>query len=80
MAQNLDRPLLAPPGVPAERVKELREALDATLADAAFRADIDKRQLQLNPTRGEEMTRALGRAVSFSPEVIAAARETMGGR
>jgi hypothetical protein len=47
---------------------------------AAFRADIAKHQLELMPTGGEEMTRALGRAFSFPAEVIAAARETMGGR
>ncbi len=37
--QNMDRPMMLPPGVPAERVKELREALNATLADPAFRAE-----------------------------------------
>jgi tripartite-type tricarboxylate transporter receptor subunit TctC len=78
--QSLDRPVMAPPGVPAERVKELRDALDATVADPAFVADIEKRNLHLDPVGGEEMTKALARAFSFPPDVIAAARETLGGR
>jgi tripartite-type tricarboxylate transporter receptor subunit TctC len=80
VAQGMDRPVLLPPGVPAERVKELREAYEATVADPAFHAEIDKRNLHLDPVRGEAMTRSLERAFSAPPEVIAAARETMGGR
>ena len=43
VSQDLDRPVLAPPGVPAERVKLLRDAFNATMADPAFLADIKKR-------------------------------------
>ena len=32
----LGRPLMAPPGVPADRIAILRRAFDATMADAAF--------------------------------------------
>src|SRR3989442_7145076 len=39
VTQDLDRPLLLPPGVPAERVRELRAAFNATVADPAFYAD-----------------------------------------
>jgi tripartite-type tricarboxylate transporter receptor subunit TctC len=78
--QSLDRPVMAPPGVPAERVKELRDALDSTVVAPAFLADIEKRNLHLDAVGGEEMTKALARAFSFPPEVVAAARETMGGR
>ena len=79
VAQNLDRPVLAPPGVPAERVSELRAALAATLADPEFRADIEKRNLHIDPVRGEDMAAAYARAFAFPPEIIAAVREVMGG-
>jgi tripartite-type tricarboxylate transporter receptor subunit TctC len=79
VAQNLDRPVLAPPGAPAERVSELRAALAATLADPEFRADIEKRNLHIDPVRGEDMAAAYARAFAFSPEIIAAVREVMGG-
>jgi tripartite-type tricarboxylate transporter receptor subunit TctC len=66
--------------VPAERVKALRAALAAVMRDEAFRAEVERRNLQVDPTRGEDMTAMLQRAFSAPPEVIAAARETMGGR
>jgi tripartite-type tricarboxylate transporter receptor subunit TctC len=69
-----------PPGVPAERVKELRDAFDATMADAAFRAEIDRRNLHVDPVRGEEMTKAFARAFALPPEIIAGAREMMAGK
>src|ERR1700693_1917868 len=36
VSQSLDRPVMLPPGVPAGRVEELRQAFDATMVDAAF--------------------------------------------
>ncbi len=50
---------MLPPSVPAERVKELRDAFDATIADPAFRADIERRNLHVDPVRGEEMARGV---------------------
>jgi tripartite-type tricarboxylate transporter receptor subunit TctC len=76
--QKSDRPVLLPPGVPDERVKELRQAFDNTMADPAFRAEIDKRNLHVDPIGGEELTAAFAAAFSSPPDVIAAARETMG--
>ena len=80
VSQTMDRPVLAPPGVPAERVRTLRDALIAVTRDDAFRADVERRNLQVDPLRGEDMTAMLQRAFFAPPEVIAAARETMGGR
>ncbi|MEA2904755.1 MAG: hypothetical protein QOC56_1118 [Alphaproteobacteria bacterium] len=80
VTQTLDRPVMLPPGVPAERVKELRDAFDATMADTAFRADIERRNLHVDPVRGEDMAKAFARAFALPPEVIAGARDMMGGR
>ena len=80
VAQNMDRPVLAPPGVPAERVKELRAAFDATMADHAFRADIEKRSLHIDPMRGADMAAAYTKAFSFPPEIISAVRDVMGAK
>jgi tripartite-type tricarboxylate transporter receptor subunit TctC len=79
VAQNLDRPVVAPPGLPPERVKELRDAFAATLADPAFRAEIEKRSLSIDPTRGEDMTTAYAKAFAYPPDIIAAVRDIMGG-
>jgi tripartite-type tricarboxylate transporter receptor subunit TctC len=80
VTQDLDRPVLAPPGVPPDRVKALRTAFDATMADPAFRADIDKLRLTLDWVRGEEVAKTLANAYAMPPEVVAAAKETMAGK
>jgi tripartite-type tricarboxylate transporter receptor subunit TctC len=80
VTQDLDRPVLAPPGVPAARVKLLRDAFNATMNDPAFRADIDKLRLTLDWVPGEEVAKSIAGAYAASPEVVAAAKETMAGK
>ena len=80
LTQTLDRPVMLPPNVPAERVKQMRAAFDATMADPAFRAEIERRNLHVDPVRGEEMTKAFERAFALPEEIIAGAREMMAGR
>jgi tripartite-type tricarboxylate transporter receptor subunit TctC len=80
LTQGLDRPVMLPPGVPAERVRELRAAFDSTIADGAFRADIERRNLHIDPVPGEEMAKAFERAFALPPEIIAGAREMTAGR
>jgi hypothetical protein len=68
-------------GVPAGRVEELRQAFDATMADAAFRLDVEKRNLHVDPVGGEAgQGGVLDRAFALPADVIAGAREMMGGR
>jgi tripartite-type tricarboxylate transporter receptor subunit TctC len=55
MSTILARPYIAPPGVPAERVKALRDAFMATMRDPEFLAETDKMGLDISPTSGEEM-------------------------
>jgi tripartite-type tricarboxylate transporter receptor subunit TctC len=78
VTQNMDRPLLLPPGVPSDRVKELRAAFNATMADPAFRADASRMRLHLDPVTGEDLARQLAHAYALPADIIAAAKETMG--
>ncbi len=80
VSQDLDRPVLAPPGVPAERVKELRNAFNATMTDAAFRADIKRLRLTLDWVKGEEVAATLAAAYSMPADVVEAAKATMAGK
>ena len=80
VTQDLDRPVLAPPGVPAERLKLLREAFNATMADPAFRANIDKLRLTLDWVPGEDVAKTIAAAYAMPPAVVAAAKETMAGK
>ena len=80
VSQNLDRPVLAPPGVPAERIKELRNAFDATMNDPAFLAEIARKNLQVEPTSGAEMTAVLAKAFSVPAGVVDSLRDIMAPR
>jgi tripartite-type tricarboxylate transporter receptor subunit TctC len=57
--QIMGRPFLAPPRVPADRVKALRDAFDATMKDKAYLAEAAKQKLEINPVRGERINQLL---------------------
>ena len=78
VTQKLDRPILAPPGTPAARVKELREGLAATVRDPDFIAELEKKRLTLEPTSAEEAIRIYRAAYASPPGVVDAVREIMG--
>jgi tripartite-type tricarboxylate transporter receptor subunit TctC len=80
VSQGLDRPVLMPPNTPPARVQEIREAFKATVSDPEFIAEIKRRNMGLDPVWGEEMTATLEKALASPPDVIAAAREALGGR
>jgi tripartite-type tricarboxylate transporter receptor subunit TctC len=77
VTQDIDRPVLMPPGVPAARLKLMRDAFNATMVDPAFRVDIDKLRLTLDWVRGEEVANTLARAFAMPADIVAAAKETM---
>jgi tripartite-type tricarboxylate transporter receptor subunit TctC len=80
VSQDLDRPVLAPPGVPPARVKLLRDAFNATMADKAFLADVKKQRLTLDWVKGEEVAKTLAAAYAMPPAVVAAAKQMMAGK
>lgn len=51
----LGRIYAAPPGLPADRLKALREAFMATAKDPQFLADAEKTKLEISPMSGEEV-------------------------
>jgi tripartite-type tricarboxylate transporter receptor subunit TctC len=57
--QAIGRPYLAPPGVPADRVKALRKAFTDTFADPAFLAEVKKQGYEMDPVSGDEMMAVL---------------------
>lgn len=68
--QIMGRPFLAPPGVPAERVKALRDAFDATMKDPAYLDEAGKQGLVINPVRGERINKLLDGVYSRPPALI----------
>ena len=63
------RSLMAPPGLPSERVAELRNAFTRTIEDAAFTADAARMALDLDPLPGQRLQAMLGE-MQYPPDVI----------
>jgi hypothetical protein len=72
---TIGRAVVAPPGLPAERVRELRAAFMETMHDPAFLRDLARAKLDLEPLSGEDLQAAVANAGKFSPELIARAQQ-----
>jgi tripartite-type tricarboxylate transporter receptor subunit TctC len=77
-AGDFGRPLVAPPGVPAERVKILRDAFDKAIKDPALLAEAEKRRLEIDPTSAQEMDTLAKEVMASPPEVVARMRKLLG--
>jgi tripartite-type tricarboxylate transporter receptor subunit TctC len=75
---DLGRPIVAPPGVPVDRVKALRDGFDKTLADPALLAEAERRRLEIDPTRWDEMESLARDVMLTSPDVVARMRKLLG--
>jgi tripartite-type tricarboxylate transporter receptor subunit TctC len=75
---EMDRPILAPPGVPPERVAALREAFHAAMNDPAFIAEAEKDHLEIREVSGRRIAEILSDAFATPPEIARAATEAMG--
>jgi tripartite-type tricarboxylate transporter receptor subunit TctC len=76
--QGLGRSFAAPPGVPAERLKTLRDAFSATMKDDAFLADASKSKLDISPQSGEEVQAFVEALYASPPDIIARAKKVLG--
>jgi tripartite-type tricarboxylate transporter receptor subunit TctC len=63
-------PLMAPPGLPADRVRELRTAFDAMMADPALLADAKKANLDVDRVSGAEMQALIDRLYAAPAPVL----------
>jgi tripartite-type tricarboxylate transporter receptor subunit TctC len=76
LPQQMGRPIFGPPGIPADRLKALRDAFDAFVKDAQVAADSEKTQTELyRPMRGEDMVGMVERLHKVSPDIIKKAAE-----
>ena len=67
---TVGRAFAAPPGVPDERIKALRAAFDATIADKDFIAEAEKAKIEVRPATATAMEPALQKLLGASPAVI----------
>ena len=67
---ELGRPMVAPPGVPADRIKILREAYSKALRDPELVAEVKKSRLDMEPSTGEEVEAVIKEVMGQPPEVV----------
>ena len=67
---ELGRPMVAPPGIPADRLKMLREAYNRTLKDPELIAEVTKSRLDMEPSTGEEIEAIIRDVMDQPPEVV----------
>lgn len=67
--KTVARPVVAPPGVPAERLATLRAAFAALGKDQEFLADAEKSGLEAAPLAGEAVDRVIALIASTPPEL-----------
>jgi tripartite-type tricarboxylate transporter receptor subunit TctC len=75
--QDMDRPFLVPPGVPAERVAALRKAFLAAFNDPGFRADAARMGLEVAEVSGEKAAKILNDVYALPADVVKLAGEAM---
>ena len=76
---DLGRPIVAPPGVPPDRIKILRDSFEKTIQDPALVAEAERRRLEIDPTAGEEMETLAKDVMATPPDVVANMRKLLGG-
>jgi len=66
----VSRSLLGTPGIPADRLKALRDAFQATTRDPEFLAEIKKSQSEFDPAPGEYLEDLAKKIAATPPDII----------
>ena len=79
MASNeFGRPWTAPPNMPADRIKILRDAWNKTLKDPDLLADAKKRGWPVDPIGGEELAALAKEVTTQPPEIVQRLKKLLG--
>ncbi|MEE8325573.1 MAG: hypothetical protein V3R58_00890, partial [candidate division NC10 bacterium] len=65
---DFERPIVAPPGVPKERIEILRKAYKAALHDPQFLAEAKKAKLAIRYVSPKEINEGVEKILGSSPE------------
>jgi len=77
-ADSMGRPMLGPPGVPADRLKILREAFKKTMTDPQLQEEVKKRDYEFDPVTGEELEKMAKEITRQPPEIIERLKKVLG--
>jgi len=70
-ATDFGRPIVAPPGIPSDRLNLLREAFLKTMKDPELLAEAKRKNFDITPSTGEELER-LAKLVMNQPQGVVA--------
>jgi tripartite-type tricarboxylate transporter receptor subunit TctC len=75
---SFGRPIVGGPGIPADRIKVLRDGFLKAMRDPALLAEAEKRGWEPDPVSGEKLQALAREVVSQPPEVIARMNNVLG--
>ncbi len=74
-SEAVGRPMMAPPGLPADRLTALRQAYVKTLAEPELIAELKRKRMSLDVVSGEEIETAMRDIMSQPREVVERVRK-----
>jgi len=75
---DFGRPIIASPGIPADRIKLLREAFAKTLRDPELLDEAKKKRLEIDPMAGEELEALAKEVLAANKDVIERMEKLLG--
>ena len=76
-AESFGRPIIAGPGVPADRVKTLRQAFDQAMKDPDLLAETQKQKMDVDPENGASLEKLAKKVLEQPPDVIARVKKIL---
>jgi len=76
-ATDFGRPIVAPPGIPADRMRILRAAFLKTMNDPDLLTEAKRKNLDITPSTGEELEALAKQVMAQTPEVVARVKTLM---
>ena len=75
--EEMERPVLAPPGVPPERLAALRKAFHEAMNDPGFIAEARRLDIDISELSGARIAEILSDAYALPPDVLQAAKDAL---
>jgi tripartite-type tricarboxylate transporter receptor subunit TctC len=75
--QEFQRPFIAPPEIPADRLAILRKAFMASLADPEALSEASKMGISINPKDGESVATLVKQLYASTPEQVERLRKAL---
>ena len=74
---EMGRPYVAPPGVPADRVKILRDAFEKAAKDPELLGEAARMNLEISPLTGDQVQALIAELYATPPAVVEKVRNIM---